>query len=175
MKAAEWSPIVGLLFALGACALAPQYPETLGSDIDPNFDFRNLKLALEQYKRSVFQVAGEMVRIESGGEGIRVLANRKWIQWQLKYPWYIPVEAGEPPNDPFVLIYPSRIDAQALVLGNKFIAVAELVGTSGDLLEFRARCLHVWKTGHNRISELPDRFIQLYQALEEDTYCAPGN
>lgn len=39
----------GLTLALGACTLAGQYPETLGSDINPNFEFRNLRAVHEQY------------------------------------------------------------------------------------------------------------------------------
>lgn len=103
-----------------------------------------------------------------------MLARRRRIEPHLAYPWYKPVEGGEPLAEQFLLSYPRPMDAQALRLGNKFIAVAELVGPSSDIVSFRARCLHVWKTGQNRIAELSDRFNQLYQALEEDTYCAPG-
>lgn len=174
MKWTQVGMAVGLALILGACVSPPQYPETPGSDVDPNFDFKNLRDSLDQYKGSVFQVAGEMVRVESGSEGVRVMANRRWIQPQQSYPYNIPVESGEPPQDQFLVSYPGKLDAQGMRLGNKFVAVVELVGASGDLLSFRVRCMHVWKTGQSRISELPDRFVQLYQALEEDTYCASG-
>lgn len=166
---------IGLALALGACAPAMQYPETLGSDINPNFDFGNVKAALETYRGAVFQVGGEMVRVESRSDGVRILARRMMIQQQLKYPWYAPVELAGTPLDEFFIFYPGRVDGQGLMLGNKFIAAAELVGTEktdAQPLSFRVRCMHIWKTGQNRIAELPDKFIQLYQALEEDTYCA---
>lgn len=173
MKLNNIAKAAGLVLVVGACAVAPEYPETLGSDIDLNFDFAAVRAVLDQYTGSVFQVAGEVLRIESGSDGIRVLARRKWIQSHPKYPWYAPMEVGDSPGDQFVLSYPGHMDAQALRLGNKFIAVAELVGDKDDRLVFRARCLHVWKTGQNRIAELADRYNQLYQAMEEDTYCVP--
>lgn len=169
--------VVGLILALAACAVVRQYPEpeTLGSDINPNFDFANVKSALETYRGVVFQVGGEMVRVESRSNGVRILARRMWIQQQLKYPWYAPVEMAGAPDDEFFVFYPGQVDGQGLMLGNKFIAAAELVGMEkmdAQPLSFRVHCMHIWKTGQNRIAELPDKFIQLYQALEEDTYCA---
>lgn len=177
MKLTQVGRVVGLALVFGACAPAMQYPEpeTLGSDINPNFDFGNVKSALETYRGAVFQVGGEMVRVESRSDGVRIFAKRMLIQQQLKYPWYAPVELAGAPIDEFVVFYPGHVDGQGLMLGNKFIAAAELVGTEkmdAQPLSFRVRCMHIWKTGQNRIAELPDKFIQLYQALEEDTYCA---
>ena len=166
----------GLALGLVACAVAPEYPEMLGSDIDPNFDFGAVRAALDQYTGIVFQVAGEVLGIESGSDGIRVLARRRWIRSRPEYPGYepMPVERRGLPGDQFFLSYQGDMDAQALRLGNKFIAVAELAGEKDDRLVFRCRCWHVWKTGHHRRADLADRYSQLYQAMEEDTYCAPA-
>ena len=180
-KVAQMAKVIALGLALSSCAPSQQYPQTAGRDINPNFEFENLKVALDVYKGTVFQLAGEIVQAKSVSNGTLILAQRKWVREDFNYPGYRPEETGEAPPDQFLLSYPRTIDAQGLMVGNKFIAVAELVGLEKDngmgasqssQLAFRARCMHVWKTGKSRISDFLDQYPQLYAPLEEDTYCA---
>lgn len=180
--------VLVLALALEACTTFYQeYPTDLVKDAEPNIEFKVLKAAPSAYQGRVIQLAGEILQIESAGEGTVIWAQRKRLEEDPEYPGYRPVEIGDDPPDQFFLYFKGHLDSQGQRLGNRFIAVAELIVSSGskdgkrkdlsasEQLSFRARCLHIWKTGHKKISAFPDRYNQVYAPLRQDTYCVTGS
>jgi hypothetical protein len=181
--------VISLVLALGSCVgSAQEYPTALVRDTDPHVRFSALIAAPSAFQGRVIQLAGEIVRVESVGEEVVIWAKRKLIEAQPEYPGFRPEFFDVTDlNERFLLVYKGRVDPEGRRIGNKFITVAELLvpadlksGTNNavserERLSFRARCLHVWKTGQKKISFFLDRYTQVFQPLEQDTYCVSGS
>jgi starvation-inducible outer membrane lipoprotein len=174
--------ILGMVVFLGLASCTGslrEYPTAAVKDSDPNIEFRVLRAAPETYKGKLIQLAGEIIAVRSQNPVTVIEAQRKWIMTHPEYPGYRPLEVGGDPADLFILVYPGRIDPGSLMLGNKFITAAELFDSPKarefKITSFRARCLHVWKTGEKKITFFADRYTQVYAPLEQETFCVKGN
>lgn len=188
MQAARSLAVISLALALGSCASSQEYPTALAKDADPHVRFSALISAPSAFEGRVIQLAGEIVRVESVGEQVVIWAKRKLIEVQPEYPGFRPefFDLADL-NERFVLVYPGRIDPDGRRIGNKFVTVAELMDPAtsrsqtnnavleNERLSFRARCLHIWKTAEKKLSFFLDRYTQVYQPLEQETYCRRGS
>lgn len=127
------------------------------------------------FKGSLVRVGGRMIMVKKQN-GYFIVAQQ------------LPIH-DDPRNGPiernkslgwFSVLYDSPMDDLALQTGNKFILIGKLEGTKAVLVEgvvrqmphLRARCLHVWKTGPENISDFPN-LASGYYPLPEETYCSP--
>jgi hypothetical protein len=164
---------------MGACAPVEKFPSDIGKRValQPTLEFGVLQMEPEVYRGGGTLLAGSITAVEPISSGLLLVTQQLPVLQQVAYPSYRPMEAT--PTEQFVLFYPGHIDPQGLILGNKFIALAdrrELVGVTIKGVSktnpyYVATCLHIWKTGHNEISDFRDRYNQTYARLEEDTYC----
>lgn len=183
MKMVRWVLAGTLTCSLGGCAAAPQFPAEVEKKIVIAPEFGVLQAEPEVYRGRGILLAGEVTGVEPISSGVLIVSQNLPVARQLTYPTYRPVETMEPigrPAEQVVLFYPGHIDPQGLLLGNKFVAMAEvrdfrsvtIAGVSKTTPYFLASCLHVWKTGHQNIADFRDNYNQTYARLEEDTYCS---
>ena len=176
--------LVGMAFALGACAGTPEYPIATAKAIEQYVDFRALSSSPQSFRGRMVHLAGEILRVEPGGGAIiNIYAQRKRLLVHPEYPGYRPDETVQDPPDRFLLVFHGKIDPDGSRVGNKFVAVAEYLPPSdegggesdgkpqADRVNFVGHCLHVWKTGVRKISFFVDRYTQMHQPLEDESYC----
>jgi hypothetical protein len=174
VRASGFPLILMSSWVVGGCVQVERFP----SDIENTVALEpTLKFGVLQTEPEVRLLAGSLIGVEPIGSGVLLVTHHLPVVKQIAYPSFRPMETR--PIAQFVLYYPGHIDPQGLRLGNKFIALAEkrdLTVTASDGVSrtipyFVGRCLYIWKTGHHEISDLRDRYNQVYAPLEEDTYC----
>ena len=137
------------------------------------------KTKTDVFEGRVVQLAGRIVGIEESASGTIILARELPVE---KHPVFGPTETNKPMLS-FAVLYPGKVDRNALWFGNKFIvvAVARRTKNVGTLMAFLAqnrivvaRCMHVWKTGAYGSYGIEDypHTSDGYYPLEHQTYCA---
>ena len=159
------------------CSTPSLFPPGATRDAAP-IEFGVLEAKPDVFKGRVVQLAGRIVGIEQSADGILIRAQELPME---QYPAYGPAETNKRTPE-FAILYPGKVDANALWFGNKFVAVAvaqgshpvEVDGHTRTAPYVVARCMHVWKTGEygsygiEDFPNLPDG----YYPLEHQTYCA---
>lgn len=179
MRIVHWVIVGALTWTMAACAPVQRFPSDIEKRVvmEPTHEFGVLHMEPEVYRGGGTLLAGTIIDVEPISSGVLLVTQRLPVLRQVDYPSYRPMETS--PTDQSILFYPGHIDPQGLKLGNKFIALADpkefpgvtIKGVSKSSRYFVASCLHIWKTGHNEISDFRDRYNQTYARLEEDTYC----
>ena len=114
-------------------------------------EFGVLQAKTDVFKGRVVQLAGRIVGIEKSASGTIILARELPVE---KHPVFGPAETNKPMKS-FAVLYPGKVDRNALWFGNKFIVVAVADGQKTLAIDgiprtepyVIARCMHVWKTG----------------------------
>jgi hypothetical protein len=143
-------------------------------------EFGVLQARTDVFKGRVVQLAGRIVGIEESASGTIIFARELPVE---KHPVFGPTETNRPPLSPtFAVLYPGRVDRNALWFGNKFIVVAVAQGQETFSIDgisrtepyVIARCMHVWKTGEYGSYGIEDfpHTPDGYYPLEHQTYCA---
>jgi hypothetical protein len=119
------------------------------------------------------QIGGRILSVEKTDEGSVMIVEAL----PLNDSKTMVVESAPSPGS-FVLLYNQRVYPAALQPGNKLIVVGLFNGPSTVTFTgarkpaptVRARCLHIWNTGHHAISDFPN-LPAGYYPLRHDTYC----
>ena len=83
-------------------------------------EFGVLQAKTDVFKARVVQLAGRIVGIEKSASGTIILARELPVE---KHPVFGPAETNKPMKS-FAVLYPGKVDSNALWFGNKFIVVA---------------------------------------------------
>lgn len=167
--------ITWLVFA--GCSTPPLFPSTVTRDMaSPEFGVAQAKT--DVFNGRIVQLAGRIVGIEESEGGTIILARELPVE---KHPAFGPTETDKPTSS-FAVLYPGKVDRNALWFGNKFIVVAVAQGQKTVAIDgiphtepyVVARCMHVWKTGAYSSYEIEDypHLTDGYYPLEHQTYCA---
>ena len=108
-----------------------------------------LQAKTDVFKGRVVQLAGRIVGIEESANGTIILARELPVE---KQPVFGPAETNKPMKA-FAVLYPGKVDSNALWYGNKFIVVAVAQGEKTLAIDgiprtepyVVARCMHVWE------------------------------
>jgi len=140
-------------------------------------EFGVLQAHPDVFKGRVVQLAGRIVGVEETTDGILILAQELPVK---KHPVFGPTETDKP-TSAFAILYPGKVDRNALWFGNKFIVVAVPQGQKTLAIDgiphtepyVVARCMHVWKTGEYGSYGIEDfpHTSDGYYPLEHQTYC----
>jgi outer membrane lipoprotein len=162
---------------LAGCSTPPPFPPDTISDMASQ-EFGVLQAKTDVFKGRVVQLAGRIVGVEESESGTIILAQELPVE---KHPAFGPTETNKP-TPPFSVLYPGKLDRNALWFGNKFIVVAVAQGQKTLAIDgiprtepyVVARCMHVWKTGAYSSYEIEDypHLTDGYYPLEHQTYCA---
>jgi starvation-inducible outer membrane lipoprotein len=168
-----------MCFVVAGCSTPPLFPPDTTSDVASS-KFGVLQAKTDVFKGRVVQLAGRIVGIEESASGTIIFARELPVE---KHPVFGPTETNEPASSSsFAVLYPGRVDRNALWFGNKFIVVAVAQGQETFSIDgiprtepyVIARCMHVWKTGaygSYGIEDFPYT-PDGYYPLEHQTYCA---
>lgn len=162
---------------LSGCSTGPLFPPSITSDVtSPEFGL--LQAKTDVFKGRVVQLAGRIVGVEESASGTIILAQELTVE---KHPAFGPTETNKPASS-FAVLYPGKVDRNALWFGNKFIVVAVAQGQKTLAIDgiphtepyVVARCMHVWKTGEYGSYGIEDfpHTPDGYYPLEHQTYCA---
>jgi len=153
--------LVWLSISLAACALPHVLPKSLESEMETTKD--------------LVPVGGRLVTTQQQ-DGVLVVAEK------------LPLLHDDPSQGPdekasadgwFMFFLKGDIEELGRKPGNKLVVVgkwegtqvAEVRGLKKDLPYLVARCVHVWKTGRENISDFP-HLKDGYYPLPRQTYCA---
>ena len=162
---------------LEACATPQLFQSHIMHDVDTQFDFHAWREAPSTSKGRKVQLGGRIVEVEPTENGVLIIADQLPI---VEHPAYGPTAAGRRPGVfEFAFLYPGQIESSALTGGNRFIVVGTIQGAKAVMVGgarksepyLIARCVHIWKTQGNEISDFPMVGADYYP-LEENTYCA---
>ena len=155
----------------------PLFPPEAMTDVSSP-EFGVLQAKTDVFKGRVVQLAGRIVGIEESASGTIILARELPVE---KHPVFGPAETNNPTSS-FAVLYPGKVDSNALWFGNKFIVVAVADGEKTLAIDgiprtepyVVARCMHVWKTGAYGSYAIEDypHTTDGYYPLEHQTYCA---
>lgn len=163
---------VGYFLFLSGCAATSPFPMNDSQALKSDSEFGSLTAQPDVFKGRAIKLAGRMVGVESTDEGTFVTA-----EW-LPYPeaeYLGPYKTTEGSPERFVIFYPGKLDSKGQLYGNKFLVYGKNEGkplgerASASVPYITARCLHVWKTGLDRLDTRPDTE---YTQYDEETYCA---
>jgi outer membrane lipoprotein len=164
-------------FVLAGCSTGPLFPPDTMSDVASS-EFGVLQAKTDVFKGRVVQLAGRIVGVEESASGTIILAQELPVE---KHPVFGPAETDKP-SSAFAILYPGKVDRNALWFGNKFIVVAVAQGQQTFAIDgishtepyVVARCMHVWKTGSYGSYGIEDfpHTADGYYPLEHQTYCA---
>lgn len=167
--------ITGLV--LVSCSTGPLFPSDTFSDVTSP-EFGVLQAKTDVFKGRVVQLAGRIVGVEESAGGTIILAQELPME---KHPAFGPTETNKPTSS-FAVLYPGKIDRNALWFGNKFVLTAVAQGQKTVAIDgfphtepyVVARCMHVWKTGAYGSYGIEDypHITDGYYPLEHQTYCA---
>ena len=162
---------------LAGCSTGPLFPPDTTSDVSSP-EFGVLQAKTDVFKGRVVQLAGRIVGMEESASGTIILARELPVE---KHPVFGPTETSKPTSS-FAILFPGKVDENALWFGNKFIVVAVAQGAKTLAIEgiartepyVVARCMHVWKTGAYGSYAIEDypHTTDGYYPLEHQTYCA---
>lgn len=162
---------------LAGCSTDPLFPPNTMSDVSSP-EFGVLQAKPDVFTGRVVQLAGRIVGVEESANGTVILAQELAVE---KHPAFGPTETNKP-TSPFAVLYPGKVDRNALWFGNKFIVVAVAQGQQTLAIDgiprtqpyVVARCMHVWKTGEYGSYGIEDfpHTADGYYPLEHQTYCA---
>ena len=162
---------------LAGCSTAPLFPPDTISDAASS-EFGVLQAKTDVFKGRVVQLAGRIVGVEESASGTIILAQELPVE---KHPAFGPTDTDKPTAS-FAILYPGKVDRNALWFGNKFIVVAVAQGQTTLAIDgiprrepyVVARCMHVWKTGAYGSYGIEDypHTTDGYYPLEHQTYCA---
>ncbi len=168
-------------FVLAGCSTPSLFPPGTTSDVASS-EFGVLQAKTDVFKGRVVQLAGRIVGIEESASGTIILARELPVE---KHPVFGPTETNKPissSSSSFAVLYPGKVDRNALWFGNKFIVVAVAQGQETFSIDgiprtepyVIARCMHVWKTGAYGSYGIEDypHITDGYYPLEHQTYCA---
>lgn len=160
---------------LTGCSTDPLFPHAVAGDVAQEFGVLQAKTNV--FKGRVVQLAGRIVGVEESVSGTIILAQELPME---KHPVFGPTETNKPTSS-FAVLYPGKLDANALWFGNKFIVVAVAQGQQMLAIDgiprtepyVVARCMHVWKTGAYGSYEIEDfpHTTDGYYPLEHQSYC----
>jgi hypothetical protein len=159
------------------CSTPSLFPTEATRDAD-SIEFGVLEAKPDVFKGRVVQLAGRIVGVEQSADGILIRAQELPME---QHPAYGPAETTKGTSE-FAIMYPGKVDANALWFGNKLVVVAVAQGTHSMAVDGStrtepyvvARCMHVWKTGEYGsygIEDFPN-LADGYYPLEHQTYCA---
>ena len=161
---------------LGGCSTPPLFPPDTISDVASS-EFGVLQAKTDVFTGRVVQLAGRIVGVEESASGTIILAQELPVE---KHPAFGPAETNKPASS-FAVLYPGKVDRNALWFGNKFIVVAVAQGQKTLAIDgiphtepyVVARCMHVWKTGEYGSYGIEDfpHTPDGYYPLEHQTYC----
>ena len=162
---------------LAGCSTGSLFPPDTVSDM-ASPEFGVLQAKTDVFKGRVVQLAGRIVGIEESAGGTIIHARELPVE---KHPVFGPTETNKPTSS-FAVLYPGKVDRNALWFGNKFIVVAVAQGQETFAIDgiprtepyVIARCMHVWKTGEYGSYGIEDfpHTPDGYYPLEHQTYCA---
>jgi outer membrane lipoprotein len=162
---------------LTGCSTNALFPPDAMTDVSSP-EFGVLQAKTDVFKGRVVQLAGRIVGIEQSASGTIILARELPVE---KHPVFGPAETNKPTSS-FAVLYPGKVDSNALWFGNKFIVVAVADGEKTLAIDgiprtepyVVARCMHVWKTGAYGSYAIEDypHTTDGYYPLEHQTYCA---
>jgi len=161
---------------LAGCSNSPLFPpDTISNVASPEFGV--LQAKTDVFKGRVVQLAGRIVGVEESASGTLILAQELPVD---KHPAFGPTETDKPTST-FAILYPGKVDRNALWFGNKLIVVAVAQGQKTLAIDgisrtepfVVARCMHVWKTGAYGSYGIEDypHTTDGYYPLEHQTYC----
>ena len=104
---------------LAGCSATPLFPPEAMTDVSSP-EFGVLQAKTDVFKGRVVQLAGRIVGIEESANGTIILARELPVE---KHPVFGPAETNKPMKA-FAVLYPGKVDSNALWFGNKFIVVA---------------------------------------------------
>jgi len=173
------SVLVITCFVLTGCSTPTLFPPGIMSDVASS-EFGVLQARTDVFKGRVVQLAGRIVGIEESASGTMIFARELPVEM---HPAFGPTETSKQPlSTSFAVLYPGRVDPNALWFGNKFIVVAVAQGQETFAIDgisqtepyVIARCMHVWKTGAYGSYGIDDypHTTDGYYPLEHQTYCA---
>ncbi len=176
-------PILNFIIGVAAttvsvgCSTPSLFPPEATRDAAP-LEFGVLEAKPDVFKGRVVQLAGRIVGVEQSADGILILAQELPME---QHPAYGPAETAKGTSE-FAIMYPGKVDANALWFGNKLVVVAmaqgshpvEVDGLTRTTPYVVARCMHVWKTGEYGSYGIEDfpHTTDGYYPLEHQTYCA---
>ncbi len=176
--------VVAISLVMAGCSTPSLFPPDV-TKTSTALEFGALQAKPDVFTGRVVQLAGHIIGTETSDSGTLILARELPLR---RHPAYGPAEttgtgAAEPAvaTQAFAVLYPGKIDPNALWYGNKFVVIAvskgqQDVDVNGILHKepyMVAKCIHVWKTGgYYAIADFPNLFDGYYP-LEQDTYCAP--
>ncbi len=162
---------------LYGCSTGPLFSPEITSDVGSS-KFGVVQAKTDVFKGRVVQLAGRIVGIEESASGTIILAQELPVE---NHPVFGPTETDMPTSS-FAILYPGKVDRNALWFGNKFIVVAVAQGQKTLAIDgiprtepyVVARCMHVWKTGAYGSYGIEDypHTADGYYPLEHQTYCA---
>lgn len=161
---------------LAGCSTEPLFPANVLSEV-ASPEFGVLQAKTDVFKGRVVQLAGRIVGVEESANGTIIFAQELPVE---KYPVFGPTETNKPMPS-FAILYPGKVDRNALWFGNKFIVLAVSEGQKTLSIDgilrtepyVIARCMHVWKTGEYGSYGIDDfpHTTDGYYPLEHQTYC----
>ena len=175
------APLTSMVAILGivsvGCSTPSLFPPEATRDAAP-LEFGVLEAKPDVFKGRVVQLAGRIVGVQHSADGILIRAQELPIQQQ---PAYGPAETNKG-TPVFAIMYPGKVDENALWYGNKLLVVAVAQGSHPVVADgvtrtapfVVARCMHIWKTGEYGsygIADFP-HLTDGYYPLEHQTYCA---
>ena len=165
---------VTCLVLVAGCSTPALFPPDIAKN-STSLEFGALEAKPDIFNGRVVQVAGRIVEVEKADGGTLILAHELPL---VKHPAYGPAETSKP-TSAFAILYPGKVEPNALWSGNKFVVIAVAQGEQTVVVDgipriepyMVAQCMHVWKTGDNDISDFP--YVgDSYYPLEQQTYCA---
>ena len=169
------SVVAVVVTALAGCSSAP-FPPSLTKDVNPNIQFGVLEAQPDAYKGQAVQLAGRIVDVLPTAEGTLVVVQSLPIKNNQ------PLDSLDEPmasTGKFAFLYQGKITPAELRYGNEVMVLAQSQGSRtinvpGEVPQHEpylvARCVHIWETGEDRISDFPD-YLDTYFPLPERTYC----
>jgi starvation-inducible outer membrane lipoprotein len=164
-----------LLVLVAGCSTPALFPSDIANN-SSSLEFGVLQAKPDVFNGRVVQLAGRIVGVEQADGGTLILAHELPL---VKHPAYGPTEASER-TSAFAILYPGKVEPNALWYGNKFVVIAVAQGEQTVAVDgiprkepyMVAQCMHVWKTGgYYDVSDFPHVFDGYYP-LEQQTYCA---
>ena len=169
--------IIFVCLLLGACGPPQLFSKNVTDGVDTNFDFIVWRNAPNAKVDQKVQIGGKILAAESQGNETIIVAIQLPI---VEHPAYGPKDTGKRTGE-FAIAFAGKLPPNILASGHRIITVgttqkARVVTVEDSrrtLPTMQAHCVHIWKTGGRDIADFSSVGAG-YEALEEDTYCAPG-
>jgi starvation-inducible outer membrane lipoprotein len=165
---------IATCIVLAGCSTPSLFPSDV-TNTSTSLEFGALQAKPDVFNGRVVQLAGRIIGVEKSDSGTLILAHELPLG---KHPAYGPVETADA-TPAFAILYPGKVDSNALWYGNKFVVIAVAKGQRDVAVDgilhkepyVVAKCMHVWKTGgYNSVADFPHT-SDGYYPLEQETYC----